>query len=136
MKAQVAIEYLMIISFALMILLPFFLHLQTVSSNLSDDVNSAIAFYSMKKIGEMADWVYSQGEPAKITFLIQIPKNVEEISFNGKIMIWKVRTSSGISDISYTSIANLTGSLPTKPGYYNVLAQATENGVKISVSTS
>jgi hypothetical protein len=136
MKSQIAVEYLMIISFAIMVLLPFFLHLQTASLSLSEDTNSAIAFYSMKKIGEMADWVYSQGEPAKITFLVQIPRNVEEISFNGKIMTWRIRTSSGISDISYISVANLTGSLPVRPGYYNVLVQAIENGVNISVSAS
>ncbi|MEM5836254.1 MAG: hypothetical protein QXR09_01385 [Candidatus Aenigmatarchaeota archaeon] len=136
MKAQVALEYLMIISFALMVLLPYALHLQTVSQNLREDNNLAIASNSLQKIGQAADWVFSQGEPAKITILVQIPANVEEISFAGKMMKWKVRTSAGLSEIYYISSANLTGSLPTTPGYYNLLIQAMGNGVKISVSPS
>jgi hypothetical protein len=136
MKAQVAIEYLAIISFALMILIPYALYLQSVSRNLSEENYLTIASNSVQKIGQISDWVYSQGWPAKTTILIQIPSNVEEISFNGKMMNWKIRTSSGISDIYYISVANLTGILPTTPGYYNVLIQAIENGVNISVSTS
>jgi hypothetical protein len=61
---------------------------------------------------------------------------VEEISFNGKMMNWRIKTSSGFSDIYYISAANLTGSLPKTPGYYNVLIQAIENGVNISVGPS
>jgi len=136
MKIQVALEYLIIISFALMVLIPYLLYLQNASQNLKEDNNLVIASNSLKKIGEMADWVFSQGEPARIEVLVQIPPNVEEISFNGKVMIWKIRTSAGLSDIYYISIANLTGSLPTKPGYYKILIQAIENGVNISVSSS
>lgn len=136
MKIQVALEYLIIISFALMVLIPYLLYLQNASQNLKEDNNLVIASNSLKKIGEMADWVFSQGEPARIEVLVQIPPNVEEISFNGKVMNWKVRTSAGLSDIYYISIANLTGNLPTKPGYYKILIQAIENGVNISVSSS
>jgi len=117
-------------------LLPYALHLQTVSQNLREDNNLAIASNSLQKIGQVEDWVISQGEPAKITILVQIPANVEEISFAGKMMKWKVRTSAGLSEIYYISSANLTGSLPTTPGYYNLLIQAMGNGVKISVSPS
>jgi hypothetical protein len=136
MKAQVAIEYLAIVSFALLVLIPYALYLQSASRNLSEENDLTIASNSVQKIGQFSDWIYSQGKPAKTTILIQIPKNVEEISFNGKIMNWKVRTGSGTSDIYYISAANLTGSLPTAPGYYNILIQAIENGVNISVSTS
>jgi uncharacterized protein (UPF0333 family) len=136
MKAQIAIEYLAIISFALLILIPYTLYLQSVSRNLSEENDLTIASNNVQKIGQISDWVYSQGKPAKTTILIQIPNNVEEISFDGKIMNWKIRTSSGTSDIYYISAANLTGILPKSPGYYNVLIQAIENGVNISVSSS
>ncbi|MEM5773348.1 MAG: hypothetical protein QXL86_03975 [Candidatus Aenigmatarchaeota archaeon] len=136
MKAQVAIEYLAIVSFALLVLIPYALYLQSVSRNLNEDNSLTIASNSVQKIGQTADWIFSQGEPAKITILIQIPSNVEEITFNGKIMNWKIRTSAGLSDVYYISAANLTGSLPTSPGYYNILIKAIEGGVNISVSPS
>ncbi|MEM5853549.1 MAG: hypothetical protein QXG39_02990 [Candidatus Aenigmatarchaeota archaeon] len=136
MKSQVALEYLMVISFALMVLVPYTLYLQTVSQNLKDDNNLLVASSSVQKIGQMSDWVFSQGEPAKVTILLQIPNNVEEISFNGKMMKWRVRTSSGVSDIYYFSTANLTGNLSTNPGYYYVSIQAMKDGVNVSVSSS
>ncbi|MEM7826462.1 MAG: hypothetical protein QW451_02430 [Candidatus Aenigmatarchaeota archaeon] len=136
MKAQIALEYLIIISFALMVLVPYTLYLQNVSRDVSEENDLAIASSMVQKIGQMADWVHSQGSPARASILIQIPRNVEEISFEGKQMTWKVRTRAGISEIYYISSANLTGSLPTTPGYYEVLVQAIERGVNVSVSSS
>jgi hypothetical protein len=136
MKAQISTEYLIIVSFALMVLVPFALYLQDVSRRFSEDNSLTVASNSVKKIGQAADWVYSQGEPSKLNIQIAVPNNVEDISFVNNSIIWKIKTSSGVSDIYYTSIANLTGSLPTSSGYYYVLVQALENGVSISVSPS
>ncbi|MEM7821533.1 MAG: hypothetical protein QXX38_01830 [Candidatus Aenigmatarchaeota archaeon] len=135
MKAQIATEYLIILSFALMVLLPYALYLNNLLQEFDEDNNLSIASDSLRRIGQSADWVYSQGEPAKINILILIPKNVEEISLINKTIKWKVRTRSGSSDIYYNSVANLTGSLPLTPGYYNILIQAIYGGVKINVST-
>jgi uncharacterized protein (UPF0333 family) len=136
MKAQIAVEYLIVVSFALMILIPYTLYLMSVSQNFSDDNSLTVASDSVNKIGETADWVYSQGEPSKSQILVTIPNHLVSATFINRTMIWKVKTSSGISDIYYTSVASLSGSFPTAPGYYNLLIQATSNGVNISVSAS
>jgi uncharacterized protein (UPF0333 family) len=127
MKSQVATEYLIIVSFALMVLIPFILYLTNVSQNFSEDNTLTVASDSVQKIGQTADLVYSRGEPAKLTISILIPANVQEINFTNKTMTWKVRTSSGVSDVYYNSVANLTGNLSTTPGYYNVIVEATVN---------
>lgn len=134
MKAQIATEYMIIVSFALMILVPFILYLQSISRDFSEGNNLTIASNSVNKIGQTADWVYSQGEPAKLKILIQVPNGVETILITDKTITWKVRTSASLSDIYYNSFANLSGDLPTTPGYYNVLVQAIDGGVNISVS--
>ena len=136
MKAQIATEFLIVISFAIMVLVPYALYLTKVSQNFGEDNSLTVASNSVQKIGQTADWVYSQGEPSRLKILILVPNNVENISFINKTMNWKMRTSSGESDIYYNSIANLTGSIPTAPSYYNLLIQATGNGVNINVSSS
>jgi hypothetical protein len=136
MKAQVATEYLIVVSFALMVIIPYVLYLQTVSQNFNESNDLSVASDSVQKIGQTSDWVYSQGEPARLKILVFIPKNVENITFVGRSMNWRVRTSSGVSDIYYNSVANLTGNLPTVSGYYNVLIQAMDSVVNISVSSS
>ena len=136
MKSQVALEYLIIISFALLVLIPYTIYLNDVSRNFREDSSLTIASDSIKKIGQDADWIYSQGPPAKIKMLIQIPDNVQNITFSGKTMKWMIKTSSGTSEIYYDSVANFTGSIPKNPGYYYVSIQAITNGVNISVGSS
>ena len=91
------------------------------------------AWDTVKKLGESADWVYSQGPPAKLTLEIYIPDDVEEISLSDKTFLFKVRTSAGISDAFYTTVSDLDGSLSTKSGYYYVSLTAFSNYVNVSV---
>jgi hypothetical protein len=135
MKSQVATEYLIIVSFALMVLIPYILYLTNMSQSFSEDNTLTVASDSVQKIGQTADLVYSRGEPAKLTISVLIPSNVQEISFignNNKTMNWKVKTSSGVSDVYYNSVATLNGTIPTKPGYYDITVEATGSGVNIN----
>jgi len=136
MKLQIATEYLIIVSFALMVLIPYILYLYSVSQQYQEQTSLTIASESVKKIGEACDWVYLQGEPAKLTLKILMPKNVEGISFINKTIVWKVRTSAGISDVYYNCLSNVTGNLSNKEGEYFVLVEAVEGGVNIGVAPS
>jgi hypothetical protein len=136
MKLQIATEYLIIVSFALMVLIPYILYLYSASLQYQEQNSLTIASESVKKIGEACDWVYLQGEPAKLTLKIVVPKNVENITFINKTIIWKVRTSAGLSDVYYNCLANVTGYLPNREGEYLVSVEALKGGVKISVASS
>jgi len=136
MKLQIATEYLIIVSFALMVLIPYILYLYSASLQYQEQNSLTISSESVKKIGEACDWVYLQGEPAKLTLKILIPKNVENITFLNKTIVWKVRTSAGLSDVYYNCIANVTGYLPNREGEYLVSVEALKGGVNISVASS
>jgi hypothetical protein len=136
MKLQIATEYLIIVSFALMVLIPYILYLYSASLQYQEQNSLTIASESVKKIGEACDWVYLQGEPAKLTLKILIPKNVENITFLNKTIVWKVKTSAGLSDVYYNCLANVTGYLPNREGEYLVSVEALKGGVKISVASS
>jgi len=136
MKLQIATEYLIIVSFALMVLIPYVLYLYSASQQYQEQNSLTIASESVKKIGEACDWVYLQGEPAKLTLKIVVPKNVESITFINKTILWKVRSSAGLSDIYYNCLSNITGYLSNREGEYFVSVEAIEGGVNISVATS
>lgn len=133
MKGQVAIEYLIIISVALIILIPLALYVNQSLMDYRDNTKISKAWTAVKKLGESADWVISQGPPAKLTLKIYIPDDVEQISLDSKTFIFKVRTSAGISDVFYTTVSELDGSIPTKSGYYYVSLTAFSNYVNVSV---
>ncbi|MEM7825093.1 MAG: hypothetical protein QXO27_03930 [Candidatus Aenigmatarchaeota archaeon] len=132
MKAQVAIEYITIISIAFIILLPLILYVNDLLSDYNDDTRISLAKNTVKKLGENIDWVYAQGQPAKVSIQIYIPDGITEISLNNKTILFKIKTSAGISDIFYETVPFLNGSVPTTEGYYWVSLVSYENYVNIS----
>jgi hypothetical protein len=133
MKSQVAVEYLIIVSVAFMILLPLSVYLNQSLIGYKDNSKLSKAWDSVKKLGESADWVYSQGSPAKISVEIYIPDGIEQISLQNRTILFRVRTSAGISDAYYNTVPQLNGNLPANSGYYFVSITAYPNYVDISV---
>ncbi|HLC59628.1 MAG TPA: hypothetical protein VJH34_03830 [archaeon] len=134
MKAQSAIEYFIIISIGLMIIIPYLVYSNSLLLGYKDDSNVNAAKNAVNKLGQNADWVFSQGEPAKITTEVFIPDGLTAIQFINNTIIFKVRTSAGISDIFYTSTANITGLLSIASGYYSITLSAEDGNVRMSVS--
>ena len=133
MKAQAAVEFLIIVSVALMIILPVTFYAKQSLIGYKDDTKISLAENTVKKLGESVDWVFSQGPPAKLTLEIYIPNDVNEISLDNKTILFKVKTSAGVSDVFYETVAPLNGSLPITSGYYFVSLTAYRDYVNITV---
>jgi hypothetical protein len=132
MKAQVAIEYLTIISIAFIILIPLILYVNDLLNNYNDDTKISLAKNTVKKLGENIDWIYSQGQPARTTLEIYIPDGITNVSLANKTILLKIKTLAGTSDIFYETVPSLNGSIPTTKGYYMVTLVSYENYVNIS----
>ena len=132
MKAQVAIEYMVIISVAFIILIPLIIYGNDLLRIYNDDARISITRNTVDKLGKGIDWVYSQGKPAKLSSRIFIPEGITNVSIENKTIILKIKTSGGISDIYYTTVASLNGSLPINNGYYTVSLISYGNYVNIS----
>ena len=132
MKAQAAAEYLVIIAIALTILVPLILYSSQSLISYKEDVKVTTARNVVNKLAESANWVYSQGPPARLTVNVCIPEGVQEISLN-KILMFKMKTSAGITDVYRETIATLNGSIPSKSGCYFISLVAHEDYVNITV---
>jgi hypothetical protein len=133
MKSQVAVEFLIIVSVAFMILIPLSVYLNQSLIGYKDTNKISKAWNTVKKLGESADWVYSQGPPAKLSIEIYIPEDLEEVSLENNTILFRVRTSAGISDAFYEAVPSLSGTLPSDSGYYFVSLTAFSNQVEIEV---
>ena len=133
MKAQSASEFLIIVSVALTILIPLILLVNQSLMGYRDDTKISLAQETVKKMGENADWVFSQGPPAKVTVEIYVPDDVKSVSLNNNEILYKIRTTAGINDIYYDTVPELRGTLPEKSGYYFVSLTSFSNYVNISV---
>lgn len=132
MKSQVAIEYLTIIGIGLMILIPVIGYLNNMYISYRDDNRISLAKTTVSKLGNYADWVFSQGPPAKKTVEIYLPEGIEKISFENNTINFRLKTLSGSTDIFYQTIAPINGNLPNGSGYYFVSLVAYEDYVNIT----
>lgn len=132
MKAQVAVEYLIIISVAILVLLPLIIYANEMIRNYNEETKISLAKNAVKKLGESADWVYSQGQPAKLTVEVYFPEGIAQTSLENNTILLRMKILSGFSDIYYNTISPLNGSIPSIPGYYTVSLIAYQNYVNVS----
>ena len=129
---QAALEYLIVVGTALLLLAPIISVGQTSIDGLKKDANMLIARQTMNKIMEASELVYAQGPPAAITITAQIPSNINEIIFMNKIIIMKLDQYERESDMISMVNFNVTGLIPSDSGTYKINIRAIDGGVNIT----
>jgi hypothetical protein len=132
-KSQAATEYLVIIAVGMAILIPMAVYLNDMYIAYKDGSNIASAKTAADKIASLANWVYSQGKPAKVVTSIYLPDGIERVEIENKTITFKMKTKSGPVDVSEETITSLEGSLPSSKGFYNVAIIAEDDFVNITV---
>lgn len=128
-RAQAAMEYLMIMGFAMLMLVPLFSLVSSYTYRSKIDLRINAMEDSLQNLAESSDMVYFQGYPAKITTDFYVPEGIVSTNITEHYFYASVQTDAGPTDLaSYTS-ANLTGSLPDSPGSYSVKVKMIQGGV-------
>ena len=131
-KAQISMEYLFIMGFALILLIPVIALFFTQSSEISDSVNTNQASRIAKQLVSTAEKVYYIGEPSQTIVKIDMPENVQELAIEDNELMLKVLTSGGITDIYEVALVNITGNISTAPGKKNIRVKAQSGFVNIT----
>ena len=134
MKAQVALEYMIIVAIVVAFVIPVWAYLSTVQTQTGMELSISYAKNAVKKIADAADLVYSQGPPARINILVYIPASVEYASITNGTIKLGIRTTAGVSDIFAVSRAELNGTLPTSEGSYWITVEAQDTLVQIGLA--
>ncbi len=128
-KAQAALEYMITVSIALLILTPFLLRGYDAMTGLGQNSNILLAKNSLDKVSEAAKIVYSQGPPAKMTVKAQFPHNLLASNVSQKELSLSVRKFSSSTDIVAFLDFNVTGSLPyDSGGMHTIVVEALQDG--------
>ncbi len=128
-KAQVAIEYILLIGLIVAVIIPIFYYsLSTITQNIK--MNRAYAM--VNKIVETADMLYALGPGSQEVIVIEIPGGVKNITIQGKEINARLMIFSNVSDINAISKANMSGTLVTKAGSWHILMKNEDNTIKIS----
>ena len=134
MKGQAAIEYMVIIGIALLILTPILYYSGKSFSNYKEDTNILSARNTVEKIGENADWICAQGSPARVQINVHMPEDIIEASLENRTVLLRIESTSGAKEVFYESVCDLQGELPVKEGFYYLALVAVDNYVNITVA--
>ena len=109
-KAQISVEYLIIIGISLAILIPggYFFYNYSKSSN-EGTIRSQVANIGSTMI-TTAESIYGLADGSMVTVDFKYPKNIREVYFlDGRELIIKYELSSGMNEAVFFSKINLTG---------------------------
>ncbi|MBU1975681.1 MAG: hypothetical protein KKG59_04725 [Nanoarchaeota archaeon] len=131
-RAQVSVEYIMVVGFAFLMLIPLIILYYDSSNTLNEQITLSQVDKISSEIVAASDQVYFQGPPTTKTFKVFMPDNVKEIILQDNYVQINTYTITGTPR---SSVANLTGTLGTYGGLHIIKIMAISGGVEISDGT-
>lgn len=132
MRAQYAMEYLIVIALILGLLIPT-LYLALNRSNLASITEQAST--AVNTIAGIADEVYFLGPGNKNTISISVPATVQSFNVSKNEVIMTIRIDDKTSDFVALTKANLTGTLPTSRGLKYITVEHLDSG-EVNISST
>ncbi|MEK6829223.1 MAG: hypothetical protein AABY15_03780 [Nanoarchaeota archaeon] len=134
MKTQAATEYIMVVGFVIVILIPGIYLYVKYSSESQDSITNAKIDAISNEIIKASDQVYSYGEGSQTSVTVDFPESVVMVSFQGKEIVFTIINSkSGQSEIAKVANVDLIGSITIVPGTKKVNVKSLGNAVSVFV---
>jgi len=131
-KAQISIEYLIIIGFLTFVIIGILGIAFFYSGSIKDRLKIIQLNNFANTVISSSELVFYYGEPSKTTFSVYLPENVKEIEIDGNYMFVTLQTNSGIEKNAYESDVPLSGEISINSGLKKIQIIATETNVVIS----
>lgn len=127
---QVAIEYLVLFAFLLMVVGVLFAFSFVA-------VNDSVSFHkirdSLLRISSAAENISALGEGSMTTVYIELPEHVQSAEANGNYVRISAQYGGSISDFSENSNASFSYSvLPTEAGSHRLLLEVHDGNITVS----
>ena len=132
-KAQFSIEYLIMMGFTLLLIIPTIIIFANESTNIKSDIALSQINKVALKLSEKAEEVYYQGAPSRTTIRTNLPSGIENISISGKDIVF-IYSGYGNSTITVieTAQVNVTGNISIRQGVHNILIKSEGDYVSIT----
>jgi len=131
-KAQVSMEYLVIVGFVAVIVIPMIIIFYTYAGRTQDQIISNQVQKIGLKIDDSAEAVYYLGEPSRTKVRAYFPKNINSVTIGNNEIVFSVNTKQGIDQIVLYSTVPVSGSIDFHSGYHNINIQSRGSYVEIT----
>lgn len=132
MKAQVSVEYLFIMGFAVMMTIPLLLIYYTYSTESGESVAQNQALQIARKIVDASESVYYLGKPSQTTLKLNFPDKIQSINVSNKEVVFRIKTKDGTADLVQISSVNINGTLPSTQGIHIITVKAEDGYVMLT----
>ena len=131
-KAQLSMEFLIIVGFAFFMTIPLIIIFYQQSESINNDITASQVDKVASEIRDAADEVFYLGAPSKKTVTVYLPEGVQSISITGDKIVFLVDSPSGDYEVVKWSATNLTGSIQNYKGIHHVSVEAFDTYVRIT----
>ena len=131
-KAQISMEYLTIVGFMLVMVLPMMLIFYQYQESTNTQVISNQVYQIAQNIVDSSEAVYYLGYPSRKTIKVYFPKNIRGVSIQQKTLVFNISTANGIDQIVVMSAVPISGSLPSTSGVHKIIIKSEGDYVEIS----
>jgi hypothetical protein len=131
-KAQISMEYLVIVGFVAAITLPMILIFTTHSTEINEHIIANQADHIATKIVDAAESVYYLGENSKVTFTVHMPQKVDSITIGNNEVVFFVKKLVGIDEVVKYCPVTINGSISSQQGIYDIVIESKGDYVWVS----
>lgn len=131
-KAQVSMEYMILVGFLVVITIPLILVYNTQYKGTSQQIISNQADQIGQKIIDTAESIYYLGQPSKTTIKVYMPQQVNDTLIMNNSLVFYVLSSGGASEVVKMSNVPIQGTLKSSAGMHYITMQSVGTYVNIS----
>lgn len=131
-KAQVGIEYMIIVGFVTFAIISILILAVVYSDKIKDRIRLNQVENFATQLLNSAESVYFAGEPSKSTIRLYLPEGVKEINIVSDHIVLTTRTSSGDNIRAFKSRVPLQGTISATEGIKKLTLEAKANYLEIS----
>ncbi len=131
-KSQAALEYLMVASIALLMLVPVIINGWESTAQLNSNINFQKARSAVSQIADAAKTVYFQGAPSAMTINVVFPENIVSSNVSGTEIYFRMKYKDGSTDVVEFLEFNVTGNLSNSQGMHEIYLEALPDAVNIT----
>jgi hypothetical protein len=132
MRAQVAMEYMVMFGICLILVTVLWFYVDYNTGVTEWDLQAAYAKHAVNKLVTTSDTVYIQGYPAQSSVYVTFPNNVESVLISGKTVQLNLRTGNLTASISQNSLGTIVGNISARQGGHEIIVKAEVGYVNIT----
>ena len=125
-------EYLVIVGFVAVIVIPMIIIFYTYADRTEDEIVSNQIQKIGFKISDAAEAMYYLGEPSRTRIRAYFPKNINNITIGNNEILFIANTKNGLDHIVIYTPVPVQGDLDFHAGYHNINVRSRGTYVEIT----